>query len=115
MMRRVINRGQDPATTSIGEVCSTNLVTITADASCREAILKMRSNGCHRLFVYRGSQFMGLVKMHDLANGIAIQGKKKNWLPNLIVGLTLSLVVIVIILLALQLPEMFNIYSQTHS
>ena len=112
MLRRVINRGQDPATTSIGEVCSTNLVTITADASCREAILKMRSNGCHRLFVYRGAQFLGLVKMHDLANGIAGQEKKQNWLPNLIVGLTLMLVVAVIILLAFQLPDMFSIYNQ---
>ena len=113
MLRRVINRGQDPATTAIGEVCSTNLITIPADATCREAILKMRSNGCHRLFVYRGPQFLGLVKMHDLANGIAVQGKKQNWIPNLIVGLTLTLVVIVIILLAFQLPEMFSIYNQT--
>ncbi|MGD8590388.1 MAG: CBS domain-containing protein [Chromatiales bacterium] len=114
MMRRVINRGQDPATISIGEVCSTNLVTITADASCREAILKMRANGCHRLFVYRGSQFLGLVKLHDLANGIAVQEKKHNWLPNLIVGLTVALVVVVIILLVFQLPEMLNIYNRTH-
>ena len=113
MLRRVINRGQDPATINIGEVCSTNLVTITADATCQEAILKMRANGCHRLFVYRGSQFLGLVKMHDLANGIAVQGKKQNWIPNLIVGLTLTLVVIVIVLLAFQLPEMFSIYNQT--
>lgn len=115
MMRRIINRGKDPATTPIGEACSNNLVTITADASCREAILKMRANGCNRLFVYRGSQFLGLVKLYDLANGIAIQEKKQNWLPNLIVGLTLTLVVIVIALLAFQLPDMFSIYSQIHS
>lgn len=114
MMRRIINRGKDPATTPIGEACSTNLVTITADASCQEAVLKMRANGCHRLFVYRGSQFLGLVKLHDLANGMAVQEKKQNWLPNLIVGLTLMLVVVVITLLALQLPDMLSIYSQAH-
>ena len=112
-LRRVINRGQDPATITIGEVSSTNLVTIAVHATCQEAILKMRANGCHRLFVYRGSQYLGLVKMHDLANGIAVQGKKQNWIANLIVGLTLTLVVIVIILLAFQLPEMFSIYNQT--
>lgn len=114
MMRRIINRGQDPAMTPIGEACSTNLVTITADASCQEAILKMRANGCHRLFVYRGPQFLGLVKLHDLANGMAVQEKKQNWLPNLIVGLTLTLVVAVIILLAFQLPDMLSIYSRIH-
>ena len=114
MLRRVINRGQDPATTSIGEVCSSNLITITADASCQTAILKMRANGCQRLFVYRGDQFLGLVKLHDLANGMAVQEKKQNWLPNIIVGLTLALVLVVIVLLVSQLPEMFSIYNRTH-
>ena len=113
MMRRIINRGLDPKTTSIGEACTSHLVTTTADSSCQEAILKMRANGCHRLFVYRGAKFLGLVKLHDLANGMAIQEKQQNWIPNLIVGLTLVLVVIVIVLLAFQFPDMLSLYRQT--
>lgn len=112
MTRRIINHGLDPKTTTIGEACTTNLVTISADASCKEAILKMRANGCHRLFVYSGQHFQGLVKLHDLANGMAVQDKHQNWFPNLIVGLTLVLVMVVIILLASQLPELLSLYSQ---
>jgi signal-transduction protein with cAMP-binding, CBS, and nucleotidyltransferase domain len=114
MTRRIINRNLDPETTTVGEACTSHLVTIAADASCQEAIMKMRANGCHRLFVYRGAQFLGLVKLHDIANGLAVQGKRQNWFPNLIVGLTLILVSVVVVLLAIQLPDVLSLIRSTN-
>jgi len=97
----------------LGEVCSRQLVSISPTTSCREAILKMRANRCRRLLVYHDTRFIGLVKLPDLAHGIATQGTHRDWLPNIIVGSTLILVLIVIALLILQLPDMVHIVQRT--
>jgi len=105
LVKRVLAVDLDPSKTTLGKVCSRQLISITADASCREAVLKMHANGFRRLLVYRGSHLVGLVKMQDLALGIAAKGNQRDWIPNAIVGITLTLVLIVIVLLIAQLPE----------
>ncbi len=109
LLKRVVGHKLNPADVPLGDICTRRLVSIAAEASCREAVLKMRSNSCRRLLVYRGARFLGLIELQDVAHGIANEGGRKNWLPNLIVGLTLMLVFGVIILLIFQLPEMLNI------
>jgi signal-transduction protein with cAMP-binding, CBS, and nucleotidyltransferase domain len=109
LVKRVVASGLNPTEVALGEVCSRNLVSISSDATCREALLKMRANGCFRLLVYRGSSFLGLVKLQDLAHGIAIQENRSDWLPNAIVGVTLTLVLGVIVLLIFEFPDMLHL------
>lgn len=115
LVKRVVARNLNPAEVRIGEVCSRNLVSISSNATCREAVMKMSANGCFRLFVYRGSNFLGLVKLHDLAQGMAIQDSRGDWLPNAIVGVTLVLILSVIVLLIIEFPDMLNIARQVSS
>lgn len=109
LMKRVVAAGLDPSKTVLAKVCSRQPVSVTADTSCREAVLKMHANGFRRLLVYRGSRLVGLVKMQDLALGIAAKDNHRDWIPNTIVGLTLILVLIVIFFLAIQLPDVVAI------
>ncbi|KOR31960.1 hypothetical protein TI05_10330 [Achromatium sp. WMS3] len=109
LLTRVVAQGLNPATTAIGEVCSSCLISISDDASCQDAILKMRANQCRRLLVYNGPQLKGLLELPEIANSIAANVDKREWFLNLIVGITLTLVIIVIVLLILSLPEMLNI------
>ena len=111
LVKRVLAVDLDPSNTTLGKVCSRRLVSITADASCREAVLKMHANGFRRLLVYRGSHLVGLVKMQDLALGIAAKETHRDWIPNAIVGLTLTLVLTVIVLLIAQLPEVVAVVT----
>lgn len=109
LVRRVVAAGLDPAGTALGVVCSRQIFAIAADASCEDAVFKMHTHGCRRLLVYRGPEFVGVVKLQDLAVGLAGQGKRRDWLPNVFVGMTLLLILGVIILLAVQLPDMLAV------
>lgn len=106
LMKRVVNTGRDPAGLSVGEVCTRQLVSVEADTPCHIAVLKMRSNGCRRLLVYRGSRFLGLVKIQDLALAMASATRQRSLFLNVIVWATLALVVGVIVMLLLKSPEM---------
>jgi signal-transduction protein with cAMP-binding, CBS, and nucleotidyltransferase domain len=105
LMKRVVNTGRDPAGLSVGEVCTRQLVSVESDTACHMAVLKMRSNGCRRLLVYRGPRFLGLVKIQDLALAMASATRHRSFLSNVIVWATLALVFGVIVMLLLQLPE----------
>ena len=111
-MNRVVNTGQDPAVLGVGEVCTRQLVSVESDTACHMAVLKMRSNGCRRLLVYRGPRFLGLVKIQDLALALASATRQRSLLLNLIVGATLTLVFGVIVMLLLQLPEMIALVQR---
>ena len=96
MINRIISKGLDPKDTLIGDVCSRQLLTISSDTSCRDALLKMQTNSCKRLLVYEGTQFLGIVKMQALVASIALEEKRNNFVPNLLAGLTLIIVLMVI-------------------
>jgi len=109
LMKRVVNAGRDPTELSVGEVCTRQLVSIEADSACHTAVLKMRSNGCRRLLVYRGSRFLGLVKIQDLALAMASASRQSSLFINVIVWAILALVFGVIAMLILQLPEVVDL------
>ena len=110
LMKRVVNTGRDPAGLSVGEVCTRQLVSVEADTPCHTAVLKMRANGCRRLLVYRGSRFLGLVKIQDLALSMASATRQHGSFLNVIVWATLALVVGVIVMLLFNLPEMLALH-----
>ena len=112
LMKRVVNVGGDPTGLSVGEVCTRHLVSTEADSACHTAVLKMRSNGCRRLLVYRGSRFLGLVKVHDLALAMASETRQRSWFLNFIVWATLALISGVIVMLLLQLPAMVDLVQR---
>jgi signal-transduction protein with cAMP-binding, CBS, and nucleotidyltransferase domain len=114
LVRRVAMRGLNPTEVPLGEVCTRKLVSVSSQASCREALLKMRANRCRRLLVYQDSRFTGLVELPDIAHSLAIQENRKDWLPNIIVKLTLILVLVVIGLLILTLPGVIDIALRVH-
>jgi signal-transduction protein with cAMP-binding, CBS, and nucleotidyltransferase domain len=109
LLHRVVGASLDPQTLRLGEVCSRDLITISADSDCHQAVLKMRSNGCRRLLVYRGRDFTGMVNLTDVANAMAEQRRGRNLLVNLVGGVTLTLAVGVIAMLAYQLPQMLEL------
>jgi signal-transduction protein with cAMP-binding, CBS, and nucleotidyltransferase domain len=109
LLHRVVGASLDPKSLRLAEVCSRNLVAISADSDCHQALLKMRSNGCRRLLVYRGQDFSGLVNLPDVANAMAAQRRGKNLLVNLVGGVTLTLAIGVIAMLAYQLPQMMEL------
>lgn len=109
LMKRVVNAGRDPAELRVGEVCTRELVSIEADSACHTAVLKMRSNGCRRLLVYRGPRFLGLVKIQDLALAMASATRQRSSFLNVFVWATMALVFGVIVMLILKLPAMVDL------
>ena len=108
-MKRVVNAGRDPTELAVGEVCTRQLVSIEADSACHTAVRKMRSNGCRRLLVYRGSRFLGLVKIQDLALALASATRQRSSFIDVIVWATVALIFGVIVMLILQLPEVVHL------
>ncbi len=106
LIQRVVGLGRDPKSVALGEVCSRNLISVNADASCETAIRKMRNNYCRRLLVYRKDQFLGLVTLPEIAQKLAEQHSRKNIVVNAAGGLTLVVTLVVIGLWLYQLPEM---------
>ncbi|MCB1758937.1 MAG: CBS domain-containing protein [Gammaproteobacteria bacterium] len=109
LMKRVVNAGRDATELKVGEVCTRQLVSIEADAACDTAILKMRSNACRRLAVYRGPRFLGLVKIHDLALAMASATRQRSSVLNVFVWATLALVLGLVVMLLLQLPQVLDL------
>jgi signal-transduction protein with cAMP-binding, CBS, and nucleotidyltransferase domain len=109
LMKRVVNAGRNPAELGVGEVCTRQLVSVEADSPCHTAVLKMRSNGCRRLLVYRGPRFLGLVKIQDLALAMASATRQRSSFLNIVVWATMALIFGVIVMLLLQLPAMVDL------
>jgi signal-transduction protein with cAMP-binding, CBS, and nucleotidyltransferase domain len=112
LLKRVVAAGRDPGATTLGEVCTRNLVSVEHDCGCRQAVQKMQAHACRRLLVHRGGRFVGLVKMTDLAHAMAANGRRTDYLVNAMGGVTLTVVVVVIAMLLFQLPAMIELVSQ---
>lgn len=106
LLTRVVAEGHNPSELSLGEVCDRDLIRVDHDSSCREAVRKMQARLSQRVLVYRGQQFLGVVKLPDLAYMMASRRWQKDMLVNAIAGVTLAIVVVVIGLLLIQLPEL---------
>ena len=70
LLRRVVGRGLNPGSVTLGEVCTRDLISIAADTHCLRAIAKMQAHRCRRLVVYRGQRLIGVVNQNDLAHAL---------------------------------------------
>jgi CBS domain-containing protein len=64
---RLVAEAQDPATTTLADLCSHALVTVRPTDSIEEAVRLMRSHTIRRLPVVEGGQAVGIVSLGDLA------------------------------------------------
>lgn len=64
---RAVAEGRDPNTTTVGEVMTPAVETISSNATVQEAIQKMRERDIRRLPVVEGGSPIGVVSLGDLA------------------------------------------------
>lgn len=64
---RCIAEGMDPATTSLGDICSQELVAIAPDDEIHDAVEIMRSRAIRRVPVLDRGKPVGIVSLGDLA------------------------------------------------
>ncbi|MBT2490830.1 CBS domain-containing protein [Streptomyces sp. ISL-96] len=64
---RVLAEGKDPGETTVRDVCSPDLVTVTPDDEVDRAIELMREHSLRRLPVVEGNTAVGIVSLGDLA------------------------------------------------
>jgi CBS domain-containing protein len=64
---RILAETKDPATTTLADICSHSLVTVTPTDSVEEAVRLMRTHAVRRLPVVEGGQAVGIVSLGDLA------------------------------------------------
>jgi signal-transduction protein with cAMP-binding, CBS, and nucleotidyltransferase domain len=113
---QVIGRGRHPEDVPLGEVCSQTLVTIEHDATCLKAVAKMEVHGCLRLVAYRRGEYLGLVKLTDIAHAMAEDVRRgKDRLLNAVGLATVGAAVGMIVLLLAQLPNMLQFADRVSS
>jgi CBS domain-containing protein len=64
---RTVAEAQDPAATTLADICSHSLLTVTPMDSVEEAVRLMRTHAVRRLPVVEGGQAVGIVSLGDLA------------------------------------------------
>ena len=66
VVQRVVDRGLDPARTTIGDVMTTGLVVGDADESYQSAMRKMAQANIRHLPVVSGGQLLSMLSIRDL-------------------------------------------------
>jgi CBS domain-containing protein len=66
LMRRVVNEGRDPRTTTVGEVMTRDLVVVSPDRSLEDCMALMRERGFRHLPVCEGKKLRGVISLRDL-------------------------------------------------
>lgn len=64
---RVLAEERDPQSTTVGDICSSDLVTVTPDDELDQALRKMASAQVRRLPVVEGDRIIGIVAQADVA------------------------------------------------
>ena len=64
---RAIAEGKDPKSTTVGDVCTTDVHTLSPDQSVEEAIQIMRDRAVRRVPVVQDGRPVGIVAIGDLA------------------------------------------------
>jgi CBS domain-containing protein len=72
LVKKVIARAQDPRALTVGEIMSAPLVTISPDASLRDAAMLMLKSGVKRLPVTSDGKLMGIITYTDLVSGASL-------------------------------------------
>jgi signal-transduction protein with cAMP-binding, CBS, and nucleotidyltransferase domain len=68
LMRRVVLERQNPDTTPVGAVMTTDVATIDETATAEDAMQLMRDRQCRHLPVTAGCKVIGFLSMRDLMN-----------------------------------------------
>lgn len=64
---RVVAEGRDPSSTTVGEIASTNLETVSPDENLDSALQKMAAGQVRRLPVVEEGRLVGIVAQADVA------------------------------------------------
>jgi CBS domain-containing protein len=64
---RALAEGRDPASTTVGEICTRELTTLSPSDSINDAVTTMREKAIRRLPVVDGGRPVGIVSLGDLA------------------------------------------------
>ena len=64
---RAIADGRDPGATSVGDVCSSDVTTLTPDQSVDDAVRLMREHDIRRIPVVQDGRPAGILSLGDLA------------------------------------------------
>ena len=64
---RTLAEARDPATTTLADICSHALLTVSPTDSVEEAVRLMHTHAIRRLPVVEGGQPVGMVSLGDLA------------------------------------------------
>lgn len=64
---RALADGLDPTTTSLSDICTKNLVSLTPDDTVATAVELMRDKAIRRLVILEGNSPVGVVSIGDLA------------------------------------------------
>jgi CBS domain-containing protein len=64
---RVVAEGRDPNATTVKEIASSNLVTVSPDEDLDEALKMLAENQVRRLPVVEGDRLVGIVAQADIA------------------------------------------------
>ena len=64
---RVVAEGRDPKSTTLGDIASTDLVTVAPDDDLEHALELMGGNQVRRLPVVQGDRLIGIVAQADVA------------------------------------------------
>lgn len=109
LLRRLVGAGRDPASVTLGEVSTRNLVSVPYDCEFLMAIAKMHANRCRRLLVFGGDRLIGLGHINDLARAMADRGRRKDLLVNMVGAVTLAVSIGLIVMLVFELPDMLRL------
>jgi CBS domain-containing protein len=74
---RVVAEGRDPSSTTVGEIASRDLVTVSPDDDLDSALEQLAQNQVRRIPVVDGDRLVGIVAQADIARlgGDAKQGE----------------------------------------
>jgi CBS domain-containing protein len=64
---RIVAESQDPATTTLADICSHSLLTVTPTDGVEHAVRLMRTHAIRRLPVVEAGKAVGIVSLGDLA------------------------------------------------
>jgi CBS domain-containing protein len=64
---RVVAEGKDPSSTTLGDIASTDVVTVEADTNLDEALTLMSAHQVRRLPVTENGELVGIVAQADVA------------------------------------------------
>jgi len=67
IVTRVLAEERDPQSTTVGDIASSDLVTVTPDDDLNQALRKMASAQVRRLPVVEGDRIVGIVAQADVA------------------------------------------------